>query len=78
MQESLEGLRDSKLKKVNNGGQDLQERLGIHWGRRGIYRWGKMSRWKQIPPQFGGKSGPAGLFAGRSGGQSGGRQKAIQ
>src|SRR3954462_12664824 len=25
MQESLEGLRESKLKKVNNGGENLQE-----------------------------------------------------
>jgi hypothetical protein len=39
--------------------------------KKGIYRWGKSGRWKQIPPKFGGKSDATGLFAGRSGGQSG-------
>ena len=33
-QESSEGLRESKLKKVNNGGERLQEWLGIHWGKK--------------------------------------------
>jgi hypothetical protein len=34
IQKSLEELRVSKLKKVNNGGGNLQASLGFHWGRK--------------------------------------------
>jgi hypothetical protein len=57
--------------KINNGGERSPKMLLAQGGRRDIYRWGKYGRWKQPVGQFGRKSGGAGLWAGRSSGQSG-------
>jgi hypothetical protein len=37
MQESLEGLRESKLQKVNNGGENVLKRDRLH-GEEGPYK----------------------------------------
>ena len=43
MQESLEGWRDSKLKKVNIGGQKRAQELNDLWGRRPLLYGSKKS-----------------------------------
>jgi hypothetical protein len=54
--------------KVNNGGERSPKMLKVQGGRRVFIGGKKYGRWKQPTGQFGGKSGGAGLCAGRSGG----------
>jgi hypothetical protein len=73
----MEGMEEGgKDLKVNNGGERSLKTWLAQGVRRGIYRWGKSGRWKQIATKFGRKSGAAGLQAGLFGGQSASRQKA--
>jgi hypothetical protein len=55
--------------KVNNGGERSPKTLLVQGRRRRVFIGGeKYGRWKQPAGQFGGMSGGAGLWAGRSGG----------
>jgi hypothetical protein len=58
--------------KVNNGGERSPKTLMVQGGRRVFIGGEKYGHWKQPTGQFGGKSGGAGLWAGRSGGTPGG------